>query len=103
MSEFGYGLYVLGVILFFVGLGRLTRDAGVPDLDAAAEIMAVRMELDSLGKAAANSGDRAGAARVEHLRAVLADCIESQGFHNDDSCRWKPGGLERYVDEECKR
>ncbi|PKN91083.1 MAG: hypothetical protein CVU44_20930 [Chloroflexi bacterium HGW-Chloroflexi-6] len=92
-------LFVFAALVALFGLGLLvSTDLGVPDIDAAADVMGERLFLDGMERKAADEMNQAKLLQVKDAREALEKFVVSQGFHNDDSSRWLPGGRENYMD-----
>ena len=77
---------VMFVAALFAFIGH--AEGGVPDIEAAADVLAERMYLDGKALQAANTQNREQLKIIERGRALLESCVVSQGYANDDSARF---------------
>jgi hypothetical protein len=90
-------LLCVAIVALFVGFGLLAEGAGVPNIDQAADVMGARLLLDDVARDALKENDQEKYNLVNKARQVLEENTESQGFRNDDSSRWLPGGEEAFT------
>ena len=77
---------VMFVAALFAFMGHV--EGGVPDIEAASEVMDARLYLDSAARQAVNNQNRKRLKVIEQGRELLESCVVSQGYPNDDSAQF---------------
>jgi hypothetical protein len=89
---------LLGILFFLLVLRVVALIMPENDnIEEAADIFAEKYNLQRSAIKALDSKDQSAYERAVNARSVLDQCVELvRPDANDDSSRWKPGGLEKW-------